>query len=107
MSNTFRYGLSPVMVARWGLESLADVYIHDNEKYSYQLLNSIFITFHPDDPARMRSALEKTIATGSDNSPPSAPAIPQYLAVLGTFILIMCAGITLALVGKERKSHAS
>jgi hypothetical protein len=107
MSNTFRYGLSPVMVARWGLESLADVYIHDDEKYSYQLLNSIFITFHPDDAARIRSALEKTIATGSDNSPPSAPAIPQYLAVLGTFILIMCAGITLALVGKERKSHAS
>jgi ABC transport system ATP-binding/permease protein len=106
MSNAFRYGLSPLMVGRWGLESLADVYIHDNEKYSYALLNSVFITFHPDDPARMRSSLEQAVTTGSDDLAPSSPATPQYLSVLGAFTLVMCAGVTLALVRKEKISHA-
>lgn len=106
MSKAFRYGLSPFMAARWGLESLSDIYIHDNQNYSYALLNSVFITFHPDDPARMRRSLEQSIASGSDQSTITPPATPQYLAVLGGFTVVMCAGITLALLRKEKTAHA-
>lgn len=106
MSSAFRYGLSPVMVGRWGLESLADIYIHDNDKYSYALLNSVSVTFHPDDAARMRSSLEKMVATGMDDSAPTPPATPKYLAVLGAFTVVMCAGVTFALLRKEKTAHA-
>jgi hypothetical protein len=106
MSNAFRYGLSPVMVARWGLESLADLYIHDNEAYSYPLLNSISITFHPDDPQAMRAALQQRMISGIEGPPNSSPALPQYLGVLGIFTAVMCLAIALALVRKEKALHA-
>jgi hypothetical protein len=106
MSNAFRYGLSPVMVARWGLESLADLYIHDNEAYSYPLLNSISITFHPDDPQAMRAALQQRMISGTEGPPSSSPALPQYLGVLGIFTAVMSLAIALSLVRKEKALHA-
>jgi ABC-type multidrug transport system ATPase subunit len=105
MSKAFRYGLSPLMVARWGLESLADLYIHDNERYSYALLNSVSVTFHPHDAETMRAFLE-TDATGAETPPSSFPAVLQYVTVLGIFTLVMCSGIAFALVRKEKVSHA-
>src|SRR5208282_4042318 len=34
MTPFLKYALSPLMVSRWGLEALNDLYIHDNEPYS-------------------------------------------------------------------------
>ncbi|HKE33411.1 MAG TPA: FHA domain-containing protein [Candidatus Angelobacter sp.] len=106
MSPTFRYGLSPLMVGRWGLESLADLYIHDNEPYSYALLNSVAITFHPNDPETMRAALQKQVATGDEGPSTSSPALIQYLEVLGVFASVMCIAVALALIRKEKAVHA-
>jgi ABC-type multidrug transport system ATPase subunit len=105
MSKAFRLGLSPLMVARWGLESLADVYIHDSEPYSYALLNSIYITFHPHDADTMRAFLERN-SNGAEAPPSSSPAVLPYLGVFGIFTLIMCSAIAFALVRKEKISHA-
>jgi ABC-type multidrug transport system ATPase subunit/pSer/pThr/pTyr-binding forkhead associated (FHA) protein len=106
MGNSFRYGLSPLMVGRWGLESLADLYIHDKEPYSYSLLNSIAITFHPDDPKTMRADLERRIIAGNESPPSSSPALLEYSGVLGIFTLVMCLAVALALVKKEKALHA-
>ncbi|HKD13437.1 MAG TPA: FHA domain-containing protein [Candidatus Angelobacter sp.] len=106
MGSSFRYGLSPLMVGRWGLESLADLYIHDNEPYSYALLNSIAITFHPNDPETMREALQKRMIPGNENPPSSSPALPEYFGVLGVFTLVMCVAIAVVLVRKEKALHA-
>src|SRR5215510_2037713 len=106
MGKAFRYGLSPLMAGRWGLESLADLYIHDSQPYSYALLNSVSITFHPDDAQTMRTALEQSVATGTESLPTSSAATAQYVAVLGGFTLVMSLAIALALVRKEKSSHA-
>ena len=105
MGKTFHYVLSPLMAARWGLEGLADLYIHDNERYSFALLNSIAITFHPDDAQTMRIALEHS--TTGENLPSSSPATLDYLAVLGVFSILMSAAVAVALVRKEKSVHAS
>ncbi|HEY6968567.1 MAG TPA: FHA domain-containing protein [Candidatus Angelobacter sp.] len=106
MSPAFRDGLSPLMIARWGLESLSDLYIHDGEPYSYALLNSVSITFHPDDPVTMRTTLQKRMIPGDESPPNSSPALPEYLGVMGIFALVMCVAIAIALVRKEKASHA-
>ncbi len=93
------------MVARWGLESLADLYIHDNEPYSYALLNSVSITFHPRDAETMRAFLERN-ANGDQTPPSSSPAMVPYLEVFGIFTLFMCTAIVIALVRKEKAFHA-
>ena len=105
MSRALRYGLSPLMVARWGLESLADLYIHDNEPYSYVLLNSVSITFHPHDAETMRAFLEAN-THGAENPPLSPAALLRYLEVLGVFTLVMCSAIAFATARKERAPHA-
>lgn len=106
MSNAFRYGLSPLMVARWGLESLSDLYIHDNEPYSYALLNSASITFHPYEAETMRAFLERD-SNGAEYPPSSSPATVQYLGVFGFFTVWMTSALAFALMRKEKTSHGA
>lgn len=104
MGKTFHYVLSPLMAARWGLEGLADLYIHDNERYSFALLNSVAITFHPGDAQTMRAAITQN--SPGENPPSSPPATLDYVGVLGIFTVLMSAGVAFALVQKEKKAHA-
>jgi len=107
MTPFLRSGLSPLMVSRWGLEALNDVYIHDNERYSYYLLNQISITLHPHETEQARARIERLAAglpplsKDSENS----SAFPQYLAILGGFSLLFIA--TTAATLKYKGSHAS
>ena len=107
MDNVLRNGLSPLMVARWGLESLSDLYIHDNEGYKYALLSQVAITFHPGDASAEQQYLER-LERGEMNAvpPPASPATLQYAGVLGIFAAVMCAAIAITLVRKEKISHA-
>jgi hypothetical protein len=107
MTPFLRYALSPLMVSRWGLEALNDLYIHDNEKYSYYLLNQIAITLHPNEAAVARARLER-MAAGLPPDPKdkdSGSAFLQYLAILAGFSLLFVGATagTLAYKGK----HAS
>jgi ABC-type multidrug transport system ATPase subunit/pSer/pThr/pTyr-binding forkhead associated (FHA) protein len=106
MTPFLKYGLSPLMVSRWGLEALNDLYIHDNEKYSYALLNQISLTLHPHDAAQARARLEKIAAGGAADPEPaeSGSAYPQYLAILAGISLLLTG--TIAVTLKYRGSHA-
>jgi uncharacterized membrane protein YqaE (UPF0057 family) len=107
MTPTLKYGLSPIMVSRWGLEALNDIYIHDNEKYSYYLLNQVAITLHPNDAAEAQAALEmqaKGMVPPSDHRE-SHNAFSRYLAILGGFAGLFTLATAAAL--KHKGSHAS
>src|ERR1019366_4026708 len=115
MTKTLAYGVSPLMVSRWGLEGLSDLYVHDREQgtalrkaYSYQLLSAVAITLHQDDSADARAELEGTLASGG------LPAMPKqqgsstlggYLSILGIFALVFVTAIAVAL--KRKESHGA
>jgi ABC-type multidrug transport system ATPase subunit/pSer/pThr/pTyr-binding forkhead associated (FHA) protein len=110
MTPFLRYVASPLMVSRWGLEGLNDLYIHDNEKYSYYLLNFTYITLHPHDAAQARARLERMqmpAKAGSfhDETGETESAFPAYVAILGGFALLLASATAVALKWKE--SHAS
>jgi ABC-type multidrug transport system ATPase subunit/pSer/pThr/pTyr-binding forkhead associated (FHA) protein len=117
-------GMSPAMqaassitVARWGLESLADLYIHDfdvanptstENAYSGALLNSITVTFHRGELAKARRILIDAFQPpGARRGPPGETglggrtAIDRYLAVHAAFILVMVGLIAVALKSKD------
>jgi ABC-type multidrug transport system permease subunit len=106
MTPVLKYALSPLMVSRWGLEALNDLYIHDKEKYSYYLMNQIAITLHPNDSRQARARLERLAAglppgeTGETGS-----ALVQYLGILGGFCLLFIGATAATLKFKGR--HAS
>jgi ABC-type multidrug transport system ATPase subunit/pSer/pThr/pTyr-binding forkhead associated (FHA) protein len=107
MTPMLKYGLSPLMVSRWGLEALNDLYIHDNEKYSYYLLNQVAVTLHPNDSVQARTRLERIAAGLAPDAKASEPgsAFLQYLGILGGFALLII-GATAATL-KYKGSHAS
>ena len=99
MSNALRYGISPFMVGRWGLESLADLYIHDlyenpDKPYAYSLLNTITVSLHPDEAAAARAHLSKVSEAWQQSKAPDSlgggpsSAMPWYLAILGLFMAV-------------------
>jgi ABC-type multidrug transport system ATPase subunit/pSer/pThr/pTyr-binding forkhead associated (FHA) protein len=110
MSPVLRYGISPLMVARWGLEALADLYIHDNTGGSVVLLNSLAITFHPGDVAEARAYLDSVNDQLQGKipvarPPETQPALPQYLVVLGGFAVGMVAATGAALKLKDLRGR--
>ena len=115
MGPVLRYGLSPVMVARWGFEALSDLYIHDytdammrKERYPQVLMNSTAITFHPNDVAKVRNRLDELSRKRTPLTPADAnfemgdPALPQYLGILGGFAVLASLLTAGALRLKER-----
>jgi ABC-type transport system involved in multi-copper enzyme maturation permease subunit len=105
MGPVLRYGLSPLMVSRWGLEAITDLYIHDNNPtYSFSLLNAVSSTLHPGDAPRIRAHLEKMQAQGiaaAGPIPETPNAFPQYLGILGGFAVLSLAATAIALKRKE------
>ncbi len=106
MSPVLRYGLSPLMVGRWGLEAVTDLYIHDNKPYSYPLINSVAVTLHPDDPLVARAAIAKVNAQlrageGFNSVPLPGDSLLGYLGILGGFAAVMIGATALALKLKE------
>lgn len=105
--------LSPLMVARWGLEGLADLYVHDPVSgqavdYRFPLLSNVTITLHPGDAAGSMSPI--TSPHGQEACAYqffraknlSAPdAMPEYLCIQGVFIILMIAAIALAIRRRE------
>ncbi len=104
MSNTLRFGLSPLMVSRWGMEAFADLYVHDQRDYSFPLLNSIALSIHPKDAENTRRGLEAIRDRGvsaAGTTLDSKSAFPKYLGILGIFAAVLVGGTMLVLRGKE------
>jgi uncharacterized integral membrane protein len=54
--------LSTLAISRWGLEALSDLCVHgrhSTQDYAYKILNTITISLHPDDVARIEKGLEE------------------------------------------------
>jgi ABC transport system ATP-binding/permease protein len=108
MPLVLHYGVSPFMVARWGLEDLADVYIHDGkfninearEQYSLPLLSSIAITFHPDEEVQACRSIQAQIT--SEAYPRTSDASLIYNGILAAFAAFMMAAIAVALKRKDK-----
>ena len=112
MMKALAKGVSPLVVSRWGLEGLSDLYVHDREgdtspvrrKYSYQLLSAVAITLHPDDSAEARAELQRMLA-GPQNSDTSAREVGStlgtYVGILGGFALAFVVVIAVALKRKD------
>lgn len=100
--------LSALAVSRWGLEALSDLCIHgahSTEDSSYKIINTVYISLHPDEVNRLAAALEAP--AGAFSAPGSFPLPADfwkdegpYLAVLAAFALIMTA-LVLALMKRK------
>lgn len=115
MPALLRYGAAPVMAARWGLEALSDLYVHDYSVdphnlqaygYSFQVLGAVHATFHEDDETRIRNDVD-ALLSGEINATQlgqrgRAPEVARYAGVLGGFAFVMLAFIMVAL---RRKDH--
>lgn len=111
MSPILRDFISPLMVSRWGLESLADLYIHDWNPGSLVLLNALTITFHPNDGKEARESLELANRNRREGNiaitptPQSRPATPAYMLVLAGFLVVMVVLTAIALKARDAGGH--
>jgi ABC-type multidrug transport system ATPase subunit len=107
---------SPLMVSRWGLEGLADLYLHDSstggavrEPYAYELLSSVSITLHPNDSADASAALRRMLISNQDGGMPlpisPAASFWEYMIILGCFALVLIAAVGFALNRKGRNGR--
>jgi len=102
MTPALKYGLSPLMVSRWGLEGIADLYIHDGEKYSYLLLNNIYTSLHPDELAKARAEAERKIREADPRPAKLGPtAFWRYFGIVAGYGGLLIGGIIIALRRKE------
>jgi ABC-type multidrug transport system ATPase subunit/pSer/pThr/pTyr-binding forkhead associated (FHA) protein len=108
MRSVLRNGASPLMVGRWGLEALADLYVHDYKKYSFLILGAVTITLHDHDEfsqadkyiPEYNKSDEHTVSISASDS---ETALPAYLSVLGLFAVVMIGATAVALKLKDRR----
>jgi ABC transport system ATP-binding/permease protein len=111
MSPALRSVVSPLMVSRWGLETLADLYIHDWTPGSLVLLNSLTVTMHPNDSKEARASLElanRNVREGNFapvQTPQLRPATGVYMGILGAFAVCMIGFVAVSLRFRDPKGH--
>lgn len=109
------FGVSPFMAARWGLEGLSDMYIHDyaedpqnlqNYAYSFKDLGAVYLTFHGEDEEHIRADIALMFAGGLTTSQVGdrgreSSQLPYFL-VLGGFAFTM---LLLTMAALKRKDY--
>jgi len=114
MDSVLANGISPLMVSRWGLEGLSDLYLHDSnegnsvrEPYTYELLSTVSITLHPNDSADAREELERALVANHNGGvwapDPQTGAFWEYGAILSCFALLFVGAVGAALKKKGAK----
>jgi hypothetical protein len=103
--------LSALAVSRWGMEALADLCIHGRHSIqdsAYKIINTVYISFHPDDLGK----LERGLAAGSEAfAQPGSFPLPShfwrdkgpYLGVLAGFALVMTWVVLILMKRKDVK----
>ncbi|MDR3676121.1 MAG: FHA domain-containing protein [Acidobacteriota bacterium] len=102
--------ISTLAISRWGLEALSDLCVHgphSTQDYAYKIINTITVSLHPDDLAKLEDGLEQPPA---DLNAPKFPTFPlpsefwkdkgPYLAIMTGYALLM---VVLILVVMKRK----
>jgi hypothetical protein len=113
MGSILRYAISPFMVARWGLESLAEIYIRDlyenpEKPYSYALLNTVTVSLHPAEVQEAKAyldylnkALQNPQAVDESASKAPASPLPLYIGILTVFMVATLLLTALAVKKKD------
>jgi len=84
------------------LEGIADLYIHDGEKYSYLLLNNIYTSLHPDELAKARAEAERKIREADPRPAKLGPTVFwRYFGIVAGYGGLLIGGIFIALRRKE------
>ena len=99
---------STLAISRWGLEALSDLCVHGHhstQDYAYKIINTITISLHPDDVARLEEGLEEPAeafaATGAFPLPSNFSRDKgPYLAIMAGYALLM---LVLILIMMKRK----
>lgn len=95
--------LSALAVSRWGLEALADLCLHGRHSLqdsAYRIINTVSISLHPNDVAKLEQGLESPSATfplpnafWRDKGP--------YLGILGGYAVAMVFAILVIMKRKD------
>jgi ABC transport system ATP-binding/permease protein len=106
MPKALAVGVSPLMVSRWGLEGLSDLYSHDYEsgdlaasRYSFENLGAVYVSLHPQDEQQARQRMQAIVAGKSLKDLPSGPesVFYEYCLILGGVAVMMSLLIAFAL----------
>lgn len=101
--------LSALAISRWGMEALADLCLHGQhsiEDSAYKIINTVYISFHPNDLVKLEKGLEAPAETVAQ---PGAFPLPAhfwkdkgpYLAVLAGYALVMIWGVLILMKRKD------
>jgi hypothetical protein len=100
MGPVLRYGISPFMVGRWGLEALAEIYVHDlyenpEKPYPYSILNTVTVSLHPNEVqdvrgylADLNNTLQNPQAADEGINKGHVTALPLYAGILSLFMVV-------------------
>ena len=107
MPKPLALGISPLMVSRWGLEGLSDLYSHDYQsgdpvaaRYSLENMGAVYVTLHPEDEQQARTRMEAVVSGRARLDAPdekTTSAFYQYCLLLGGIAVLMSLLIALAL----------
>jgi hypothetical protein len=104
MPRPLALGISPLMVSRWGLEGLSDLYSHDYlggdpvaARYSFQNLGAVYVTLHPNDEQQARAEMTSVVngaASVREKQKDPSTVFYEYcliLAAIGGFMFLLIA----------------
>jgi ABC-type multidrug transport system ATPase subunit/pSer/pThr/pTyr-binding forkhead associated (FHA) protein len=106
---TFVRWLSVLAISRWGMEALADLCIHgrhSTQDYAYKIINTVYISQHPDDVLILEAGLAapaETFAAAESFPLPSNFWRDKgpYLGILFVFVLVTTLTVLILMKRKD------
>jgi ABC-type multidrug transport system ATPase subunit/pSer/pThr/pTyr-binding forkhead associated (FHA) protein len=106
---TFVRWLSMLAVSRWGMEALADLCLHGQHSLqdsAYKIINTVYISMHPDDVEKLEQGLE---APAEAFTTPGTFPLPShfwkdkgpYLGILAVHLLVMTLAVLVLMKRKD------
>lgn len=106
---TFVRWLSVLAVSRWGMEALSDLCLHgrhSTQDYAYKIINTVYVSLHPDDVGKLERGLEapaEAFAAAGTFPLPSRFWNDKgpYLGVLAVHLLVMTLAVLILMKRKD------
>jgi ABC-type multidrug transport system ATPase subunit/pSer/pThr/pTyr-binding forkhead associated (FHA) protein len=106
---TFVRMLSMLAVSRWGMEALSDLCIHGShsiQDYAYKIINTVYISMHPDDVERLQAGLEAPAEAFQESGSFPLPSDfwrdkGPYVGILTIHLLVMTLAVLLLIKRKD------
>lgn len=100
--------MSVLAVSRWGMEALSDLCLHgthSNQEHAYKIINTVYISMHPDDLEKIERGLEapvEAVASGAFPLPSNFwKDKGPYIGVLAVHMLVMTLTVLLLMKRKD------